>query len=78
MTFTWEKQIDTFRARSADGRTFQITIYQEVQGDTDTVRRIETLEGHTVRQIDDTTFKIVEHDLIVKKLDRRGNCVTSC
>ena len=68
MTFTWEKVLKSFTAQAGTGETFKISIYHAVDDGSNTVQRIETSDGYLCDRIDDTTFKVVELDLIVKRV----------
>lgn len=64
----WEKRIDKFQAKAESGVAFQIEVYQEVVGNTDTVKRANTAEGYYCEIIDRDTVEIVDLDLTVRRV----------
>jgi hypothetical protein len=71
------REIDHFDAISSDGRVFTITIHQEyiisrlLDGSISKIpgfKKITTSEGYDVNYKDDTTFQIVDLNLLVKKV----------
>ncbi len=71
-----ERLIKQFTAKSQDGRTFELSVYEEVvaaasfadpNATIPGMKRIEDDDGRAVNYIDEETYLIVALDLTVKR-----------
>lgn len=78
MSKRWQELTDEFAAVSDDGREFRIVVYTTMLDNrtfddpdaapSEGLKSARTAEGYACNRIDDTTWKIVQLDLIVRRV----------